>query len=112
MSSPPPGNLTFETFIKACSVYSLRHSTYLQIEIIITAAAIAAILCSVFGIFWSNEAVEGMPMTQAIVEVNSDFTSELQRQLDELSAGRYDAVVVSYDGDYDGGSEMVNVIKI
>jgi hypothetical protein len=69
--------------------------------------AIAAILCSAFGVFFSDEADPGK-LKQAIVDINTDFTNDLQSQIDRLSAGGYDAVNVIYEGDFDGDSFMIN----
>ena len=80
---------------------------WVVIVIIIAVGAIAAILCSAFGVFFSDEADPGK-LKQAIVDVNTEFTTGLQSQIDSLSAGGYDAVNVIYEGDFDGDSFMVN----
>lgn len=80
---------------------------WVVILIIIAVGAIAAILCSAFGVFFSDEADPGK-LKQAIVDINTDFTNDLQSQIDRLSAGGYDAVNVIYEGDFDGDSFMVN----
>jgi len=80
---------------------------WVVILIIIAVGAIAAILCSAFGVFFSDEADPGK-LKQAIVDINTDFTNDLQAQIDSLSAGGYDAVNVIYEGDFDGDSFMVN----
>lgn len=80
---------------------------WVVILIIIAVGAIAAILCSAFGVFFSDEADPGK-LKQAIADINTDFTNDLQSQIDRLSAGGYDAVNVIYEGDFDGDSFMVN----
>lgn len=80
---------------------------WVVIVIIVAVGAIAAILCSAFGVFFSDEADPGK-LKQAIVDVNTEFTSDLQTEIDSLSTGGYDAVNVIYEGDFDGDSFMVN----
>ena len=80
---------------------------WVVLVVIVAVGAIAAILCSAFGVFFSDEADPGK-LKQAIVDVNTEFTSGLQAQIDSLSAGGYDAVNVIYEGDFDGDSFMVN----
>lgn len=75
--------------------------------IILVAAVIALILGSAFGLFFTDDLNEGK-LKQAIVDTNTKFTAGLQARIDQLSSGGYDAVVVSYDGDYDGDGAMVN----
>ena len=75
--------------------------------IILVAAVIALILGSAFGLFFTDDLNEGR-LKQAIVDTNTKFTAGLQARIDQLSSGGYDAVVVSYDGDYDGDGAMVN----
>lgn len=77
------------------------------IIVILVVAVIVLVLGSAFGIFFSDELNDGK-LKQAIVDVNTQFTNDLQAQIDALSSGGYDAVVVSYDGDYDGDGAMVN----
>lgn len=80
---------------------------WVVIMIIMAMGTIAAILCSAFGIFFSDEADPGR-LKQAIVGVSTEFTVDLQAQIDSLSAGGYNAVNVIYEGDFDGDSFMVN----
>ena len=75
--------------------------------IILVAAVIALILGSAFGLFFTDDLNEGR-LKQAIVDTNTKFTAGLQARIDQLSSGGYDAVVVSYDGDYDGDGAIVN----
>lgn len=78
-----------------------------MILVIIAVGGIAAILCSAFGVFFSDEADPGA-LKQAIIDINTDFSGDLQARIDSLSAGGYDAVNVIYGGDFDGDSLMVN----
>lgn len=80
---------------------------WIVVLIIIAVGAVAAILCSAFGVFFSDEADPGKLKT-AIVEINTDFSNDLQARIDSLSTGGYDAVNVIYEGDFDGDSFMVN----
>ena len=80
---------------------------WIVVLIIIAVGAVAAILCSAFGVFFSDEADPGKLKT-AIVEINTDFSNDLQARIDSLSTSGYDAVNVIYEGDFDGDSFMVN----
>ena len=75
--------------------------------VILAVAVIVLVLGSALGIFFTDEVNDGR-LKQAMLDTNAQFTANLQAQIDSLSAGGYDAVVVSYDGDYDGDSIMVN----
>ena len=80
---------------------------WVAVLIIIAVGAVAAILCSAFGLFFSDEANPGK-LKAAIVDINTDFSNDLQARIDSLSTGGYDAVNVIYKGDFDGDSFMVN----
>lgn len=70
---------------------------------------VAFILCSPLGIFYANDTAEGMPMTQAIAQVNTEFYEEIQHQIDYVAqVSDYDAMQVVYEGVEDGDSPMVN----
>lgn len=81
---------------------------WVAVVIILAVCIIAAILCSAFGVFYSNEGGDGTPMTDAIVEIDTGFKSGIDAKVAELSAGDYDAVKVSYRGEIDGDSMNVN----
>ena len=81
---------------------------WVAIVIILAVGIIAAILNSAFGIFYSNEAEDGTPMTDAIMEIDMGFRSEVDATIAELSDGAYDAINVVYKGDVDGDSAQVN----
>lgn len=80
---------------------------WIVLVVILVAAVIALILGSAFGLFFTDDLNDGR-LKQAIVDTNTQFTAALQARIDQLSSGGYDAVVVSYDGDYDGDGAMVN----
>ena len=80
---------------------------WIVLVVILVVAVIALILGSAFGLFFTDDLNDGR-LKQAIVDTNTQFTAGLQARIDQLSSGGYDAVVVSYDGDYDGDGAMVN----
>ena len=75
--------------------------------VILAVAVIVLVLGSALGVFFTDELNDGR-LKQAILDTNAQFTANLQAQIDSLSAGGYDAVVVTYDGDYDGDGSMIN----
>jgi hypothetical protein len=68
--------------------------SWVIVLIIIAVGAIAAILCSAFGVFFLDAADPGK-LKAAIVEINTNFTDGLQAEIDRRSAGPYDAVLFS-----------------
>ncbi len=77
--------------------------------IILVVAIIALILGSAFGIFFSDEAGDGIPISQAVTEINTEFQTRIDDKISELSAGgSYDEVKIVYEGDVDGDSATVN----
>lgn len=89
-------------------VTAIAAGGWVAVVIILAVCIIAAILCSAFGVFYSNEGGDGMPMTDAIVEIDTGFKSGIDAKVAELSAGDYDTVKVSYRGEIDGDSMNVN----
>lgn len=82
---------------------------WIAVFIIIVVAVIALILGSAFGIFFSDEAGDGIPISQAVTEINAEFQAKTDGKINELSAGgSYDEVKVVYEGDVDGDSATVN----
>lgn len=75
--------------------------------VILAVTVIALILGSALGVFFSDEMNDGK-LKQAIVDTNTQFTADIQAEIDRLSSDGYDDVIVSYDGDYDGDGAMVN----
>lgn len=70
-------------------------------------AAVAALLCSAFGVMFSDEA-DPDKLKEAVTNINAQFMTDMQTQLDDLSSGGYTVVNVIYENDYDGDSFMVN----
>lgn len=80
---------------------------WMVLLVILVVAVIVLVLGSALGVFFTDEMNDGK-LKQAIVDTNTQFTADIQAEIDRLSSGGYDAVVVSYDGDYDGDAAMVN----
>lgn len=77
--------------------------------IILVILVVAFILCSPLGIFYANDTAEGMPLTQAIAQINAEFYEEIQKQIDYVAqVSDYDAMQVVYEGVEDGDGPMVN----
>lgn len=82
---------------------------WVSVVIILVILIVAFILCSPLGIFYANDTAEGMPMTQAIAQVNTEFYEEIQHQIDYVGqVSDYDAMQVVYEGVEDGDGPMVN----
>ncbi|HOG02078.1 MAG TPA: NlpC/P60 family protein [Clostridia bacterium] len=76
--------------------------------VIIVVALITFILCSSFGVFFSNESEEGKPMTEAIVAINTDFQVSIREKIAELSASiDADFTEVIYEGDMESLDSVV-----
>lgn len=81
---------------------------WVVVVIVVVVALLAWLVGSAFGIFFSEENEAGA-LTQAVIEIQTEYTDGIQAEIDSLSAsGAYDAVEVHYDGDYDGDSSMIN----
>ena len=77
--------------------------------IILVILIVAFILCSPLGIFYANDTAEGMPLTQAIAQINAEFYEEIQNQIDYVAqVSDYDAMQIVYEGVEDGDGPMVN----
>ena len=82
---------------------------WVSVVIILVILIVAFILCSPLGIFYANDTAEGMPMTQAISQINTEFYEEIQNQIDYVAqVSDYDAMQVVYEGVEDGDGPMVN----
>ena len=82
---------------------------WVAVVIIIVVAVIALIFGSAFGIFFSDDAGDGIPISQAVTEINADFQAKIDGKIGELSSGSsYDEIKVVYEGDADGDSDTVN----
>lgn len=76
--------------------------------VIIVVALIAFILCSSFGVFFSNESEDGKPMTEAIAAINTDFQVAIREKIAELSASiDADVIEVIYEGDMESLDSVV-----
>lgn len=74
--------------------------------VILVILIVAFILCSPLGIFYANDTAEGMPMTQAIAQINAEFYEEIQNQIDYVAqVSDYDAMQVVYEGVEDGDGQ-------
>ncbi len=89
-------------------VAAIAAGGWVAVVIILAVGIIAAILCSAFGVFYSNEAGDGTPMTDAIAEIDTGFKAGVDAKITELSSGGYDAVNVIVRGDIDGDSVQIN----
>lgn len=82
---------------------------WVSVVVILVILIVAFILCSPLGIFYANDTAEGMPMTQAIAQINAEFYEEIQNQIDYVAqVSDYDAMQVVYEGVEDGDGPMVN----
>ena len=82
---------------------------WVSVVVILVILIVAFILCSPLGIFYANDTAEGMPMTQAIAQINTEFYEEIQNQIDYVAqVSDYDAMQVVYEGVEDGDGPMVN----
>lgn len=81
---------------------------WIAVVIIIVVVLVIALL-AVFGVFSSNESADGgKPMTEAIENINTDFQSEMQNRITELSSqGGADVVEVIYEGDMESAESPV-----
>ena len=90
-------------------IVAIAAGGWVAVLIIIVVAVIALILGSAFGIFFSDEAGDGIPISQAVTEISADFQAKIDSKIDELSSGdSYDEVKIVYEGDIDGDSDTVN----
>lgn len=90
-------------------IMAIAAGGWVAVVIIIVVAIIALVFGSAFGIFFSDEAGDGIPISQAVTEINADFQVKIDSKINELSSGGiYDEVKVVYEGDVDGDSATVN----
>ena len=82
---------------------------WVAVLVIAMIAVFAVILNSAFGLFWSNEATEGRPMSDMVRSINYDYEQEIENIVQGYEQdARYDEVQVTYKGDNDGDSASVN----
>ena len=90
-------------------IVAIAAGGWVAVLIIIVVAVIALILGSAFGIFFSDEAGDGIPISQAVTEISADFQTKIDDKIDELSSGgSYNEVKIVYEGDIDGDSAVCN----
>ena len=90
-------------------IVAIAAGGWIAVVIIIIVAVIAFIFGSAFGIFFSDDTDNGIPISQAVAEINADFQARIEGKIDELSSdSSYDEVKVVYEGDVDGDSATVN----
>ncbi len=90
-------------------IVAIAAGGWVAVLIIIVVAVIALILGSAFGIFFSDEAGDGIPISQAVTEISADFQAKIAGKIHELSSGdSYDEVKIVYEGDIDGDSAVCN----
>ena len=81
---------------------------WVVVLVVIVIALVAWLVGSAFGIFFTEDNETGA-LSQAVVEIQTEYTDGIQAEIDRLStSGQYDAIEVHYDGDYDGDSLMIN----
>ena len=78
------------------------------IGIIFAIVLLVLLLATAFGIFFSGGAEGGVPIREAVTDINTEFQAKIDEKINELSAGDYDEVKIVYEGDYDGDSSVVN----
>ena len=90
-------------------IIAIAAGGWVAVLVIIIIAVITLVLCSAFGVFSSNDtAGEGKPMTELIMQIDSDYQQEIKANIARLSTGGFDEVKVIYTGDADGDSAAVN----
>lgn len=77
------------------------------ILVLIAAVAIGGLLCSAFGIFYSGNDANSIPITQVIEEVNGEFQSRIDTAVNNAAGGQTD-IEIHYGGDIDGDGDMTN----
>ncbi len=96
------------TGVKAL-ITAIAAGGWVAVIIILIVAVIALIFGSAFGIFFSNDAGDGIPISQAVTGINADFQAKIDSKIESLSSdGSYDEIEVIYEGDLDGDSSTVN----
>lgn len=82
---------------------------WVAVVIIVVVALIAVVLCLCFGVFFSNDSAGGMPMTDAIVSIDDEFTASIQARIDELTANAdADVVEILFTGDMEDENSSVS----
>lgn len=83
---------------------------WVAVVIILVVALIALIVCTCFGLFWSNEAAEGTSMTEIIVKIDQEYKNMIDKRIAKFEKEiDHDEFEVVYRGDNnDGDSAAVN----
>ena len=83
---------------------------WVAVVVILIAALIALIVCTCFGLFWSNDAAEGTSMTEIIVKIDQEYISMIDKRIAKFEKEiEHDEFEVVYRGDAnDGDSAAVN----
>lgn len=88
-------------------VTAIAAGGWIVVLVIIIIIVIVALISSIAGIFTADEAVEGEPMKNAIVEINGGYRAEIDAQIEALST-THEYVKVIYGGGMDGDSDIMN----
>ncbi len=89
-------------------VAAIAAGGWVAVIIIIVVSLIAFILCSAFGVFFSNESEDSEPMTEAISAINADFQTSIQQRIAEITAEvGADITEVIYEGDMESLDSVV-----
>ena len=90
-------------------IVAIAAGGWIAVLIIIVVAVIALIFGSAFGIFFSDDAGDGIPISQAVTEINTAFQIKIDGKIDGFSSdGSYDEIKIVYEGDIEGDSATVN----
>ena len=83
---------------------------WVAVVVILIVALIALLVCTCFGLFWSNDAAEGTSMTEIIVKIDQGYKSAIDKRIDKFEREiDHDEFEVVYRGDNnDGDSATVN----
>ena len=83
---------------------------WVAVVVILVVALIALIVCTCFGLFWSNEAAEGTSMTEIIVKIDQEYKNMIDKRIAKFEKEiDHDEFEVVYRGDNnDGDSAAVN----
>lgn len=77
--------------------------------ILLAVSFAAALLLSCFGLFWSNDASKGNPMTEIISRVDSAYQKEIEDGIERLASSvEHDEIEIVYRGG-DGDGETASV---
>ena len=75
---------------------------WVAVLIILVICMVALVVCSAFGVFASDDAIGGKPMSQIVYEISSEYYSRIDNDVYAIDIGGYDAKQVFYSTDDDG----------